>query len=100
VSDAPNVSEPPPYRNSEAAPFVYFDGVAAFGVMAGAIQIELAGRTIVPDGPKGTSAEFVTTGRLRCSPVAAAALRQAIDNCLKMLEQPPEAATVSAAKLN
>jgi hypothetical protein len=33
---------------NEWAPFIYCDGVSALGTQAGAIQIELAARTILP----------------------------------------------------
>jgi hypothetical protein len=43
--------------------------------------------------------KFITSGRLRCSPVAALSLRNAIDASLKMLEQPQQA-PAATAKLN
>ena len=91
----------PTFRSSETAPIVYFDIVPTYGVMAGAIQIELAGRNInpLPDGE--TQVEFMVTGRLRCSPVAAENLRDAIDKALEMLEQVHEEGPAAAAsKLN
>src|SRR5581483_5790958 len=33
---------------NQSAPFVYCDGVSAYGTQNGAIQIELAARTIIP----------------------------------------------------
>ncbi len=36
--------------SSEQAPFIYFDGVATYGVNNGAIQMELAANTIMPEG--------------------------------------------------
>ena len=77
----------PPYRNVDTAPFVYFDVVPSFGVMQGTVQIELAARTLSPAG-KDLAIELVACGRLRCSPMAAQALRDAIDKSLKMLAQP------------
>lgn len=35
---------PPPYRNADTAPFIYFDFAPTFGIIAGAIGIELAAR--------------------------------------------------------
>ena len=77
----------PPYRNVDNAPFVYFDVVPSFGVMNGTVQIELAARTLSPAG-RDVEVELVACGRLRCSPAAAQALRDAIDKTLKMLAEP------------
>jgi hypothetical protein len=72
---------------NESAPFLYFDGVSAFGMQNGAIQIELAARTIVPIPDGGTRNEFVATAHLRCSPAAATALKEALDGALAMFAQ-------------
>ena len=69
------------------ARFIHFDGVAAHGVMNGAVEIELASRILIPANDR-TIVEFVINGHIRCSPSAARALRSAIDDCLRMLEQP------------
>jgi hypothetical protein len=69
------------------APFIYFDGVAALGVQAGSIQIEVAARTILPAADGGVSTEFVVTGHLRCGLAAALALREAIERSLAMFTQ-------------
>jgi hypothetical protein len=90
----------PAYRDSEIAPIIYFDVVPALGTMNGAIQIELASRTLAPLPDNQAQVTFMTTGRLRCSPAAATALREAIDKALKMLQQPQEAVTVSTGRLN
>jgi hypothetical protein len=80
------------------APFIYFDGVAGLGVQAALIQIEVAAGTILPTAAGGTRHEFVVTGHLRCSLVAALALKEAIERCLAMFtqatqgKQPPEPA--------
>jgi hypothetical protein len=81
------------------APFVYFDIIAAHWTMNGAIQIELASRILVatPDG--GIIPKFISSGRLRCSPLAATNLRNSIDLALKMLEQ-PQPNPVAASQLN
>jgi len=71
---------------SELAPFVYFDGVATFGIHNGAIQIELAANTILPEG-KGVKIDVMITAHLRCSPVAVIGLRDTIDKALALLEQ-------------
>jgi hypothetical protein len=85
---------------NEWAPFIYCDGVSALGTQAGAIQIELAARTILPTPDGGTRNEYVATAHLRCSPAAAIALKEALDKALAMLaqamqqgqEQPPQPA--------
>jgi hypothetical protein len=70
--------------SSHAAPFIYCDGVATFGLQGGVIQIELAANTTVPDGA-GTKEELLIVAHLRCAPGAARAIRDAID---KMLAEP------------
>jgi hypothetical protein len=74
--------------SSEQAPFIYFDGAATYGVSNGAIQIELAANTIMPEGT-GTRTDVLITAHLRCSPAAAMGLRDAISRALEMtgLEQ-------------
>jgi hypothetical protein len=91
---------PPPYEHSGSAPFIYCDGSGAYGVMNGAIQIELASRILIPRADGGTDVKFVTTGHLRCSPAAAKLIREAIDGALKMLEQPNPTPAVAGIKLN
>jgi len=71
--------------SAETAPFVYFDGVMTAGVHHGTIQLELAAGTLVPTPDGKTTTVHVITGHLRCSPSAAASLRQAIDGVLLLL---------------
>jgi hypothetical protein len=71
---------------SELAPFVYFDGVPTFGIHNGAIQIELAANTLLPEG-KGVKIDVMITAHLRCSPAAAIGLRETIDKALALLQQ-------------
>jgi hypothetical protein len=87
----------PPYRNSDTAPFVYFDLVAANGVINGAIQIEVAARTLTPTPDGGVHVEFVATAHIRCSPIAAHLLRNSIDASLKMLEEEQQNASKAPA---
>jgi hypothetical protein len=63
VVETPGVTIAP--GSSESAPFIYFDGVPTFGIRNGAIQIELAANTILPDG-KGVKIDVVMTAHLRC----------------------------------
>ena len=81
------------------APLVYFDIVGAYGTMHGAVEIELATRILVPKQDGSTEVKFLSSGRLRCSPTAAANLRNALDAALKMLEQ-PQAEPVAASRMN
>ena len=94
----------PPFRDIPTAPFVYFDLAAAYGVLAGAIEIELAARTLIPSEDGATKAEIVTTARLRCSPAAAASLGDALTKALEMLrdlqQQSGPSAAGAASKLN
>jgi hypothetical protein len=101
MSETPGAPDAPvpPYEDSSTAPFVYFDLVPTHGIMNGAIQIELAARVLLPKDGGGVLVKFVACGRLRCSPVAAGHLRDAIVGALKMLEQPQEGPT-AASKLN
>ena len=87
-------------RDSDAAPFLYFDIAPAYGIFHGAIQIEVASRvlTVAPGG--GAKVEFVTTAHIRCSVQAATNLRNALDDALKMLEQPEEGPAVGMGRLN
>jgi hypothetical protein len=68
--------------------------------MAGAIQIEVIARILIPsaDGPVGFKA--VPTARLRCSPAAAQSLRLSIDEALKMVEQAQPQPAMAGSKLN
>ena len=82
-----------------AAPVVYFDITGAYGTMHGTVEIELATRILVPRSNGSTDVKFLCSGRLRCSPNAAANLRSAIDAALKMIESPrPD--PVAASKMN
>ena len=87
----------PTYINTSTAPFVVFDVVAAHGVLNGAVQIELAGRTLIPKDDGTVGIEIVAAARLRCSPAAAIALRDAINGALEMLQQPSEPTPVASA---
>jgi hypothetical protein len=105
MQDDPKMSAPfPPFHSADLAPFIYFDLAVTYGTMAGAIQIELAARTLVPVEDGSTRPEFVITGRLRCSPAAISSLRDAIDRTLELLrqvqEQPGSADKAPAGRLN
>lgn len=82
-----------------AAPLVYFDIVGAYGTFHGMVEIELATRIVIPKPDGSTEVRFMSSGRLRCSPTAAANLRNGLDTALKLLEQ-PQAHAVAASELN
>jgi hypothetical protein len=67
---------------AEAAPFVYFDGAATFGMHQGVVQIELAANILNLDGKGGVRNDVVVTAHLRCSPDAARNLQKEIGNAL------------------
>jgi len=82
-----------------AAPLVYFDITGAYGTMHGTVEIERASRILVPKPNGSTDVKFLCSGRLPCSPNAAANLRSALDAALKMIETPrPD--PVAASKMN
>ena len=82
------------------APLVYFDIVGAYGTMNGAVELELATRILVPKPDGSTEVKFISSGRIRCSAIAAVNLRNGIDAALKMLEQPQDSTAIGSGKLN
>jgi hypothetical protein len=88
------------FRDSTTAPFVYFDVAATHGVVNGAVQIELVSRILVPLEDGGVQMEFLTTGRLRCSPVAAKGLQDSIQKALEMLSLPQQEQAAAKGTLN
>jgi hypothetical protein len=76
------------FRDNNYAPIVYFDATSAHGVLNGTIQIELVARILVRRDDDSAGFEFLTTGRLRCSPTAANHLRDALGKALEMLSLP------------
>ena len=84
-----------------AASLVYFDIIGAYGIMHGTVEVELATRILSPAANGATDVRFLSSGRLRCNPTAAAHLRNALDAALKMLEPPqPQPDPVAASKMN
>jgi hypothetical protein len=72
---------------SEQAPFVYFDGVVGLGTNHRAVQLELAARTVVPNGEGGVESKIVVACHIRCSLHAAASLRMpSIRSCPRQSE--------------
>ena len=100
-TNAPISAAFPPFDNASSAPFIYFDIVPTPGIFNGTIQIELFSRLLAPNPDRTVEVKFLATGRLRCSPVAAGLLRDAIEAALKMLEQPQQQGPAAATgKLN
>ncbi len=90
---------PPEYVSVPTAPVVYFDFAPAYGTMGGIIQVELAMRGLAPLQDGGVDTPTIETGRLRCNPIAAKYLKDALEAALKMSEQ-PQASPVAAGRLN
>jgi hypothetical protein len=88
------------YGNSSAVPFIYFDGVACHGSLHGVVKIELAARILIPTPDGGVELKFVPTGRLRCSPAAAASLRQSIEIAVKMAQHAQQQLPAAVSILN
>lgn len=89
--ERPALTDRPPFRENSAAAFIYFDAVPTFGVLSGAIQIELTCRVLEPNDRGGVDVHFLSTGHLRCTPAAAVQLRDALNKTLEMISQPQEA---------
>ena len=81
------------------APIISFDYVPTYGIFAGVIHIELAARTLLPLANGRAVSRMVEVGRIRCSPAAAKALKEALEAALKTLEQ-PQSPPVAALKPN
>jgi hypothetical protein len=102
MTDTPSSSDllPLGYKTVSTCPLIYFDFVPTHGTLGGAVQIELAARTLAPSQQSGgVIIETIEVGRLRCSPMAAKFLRDALDAALKMLENPQDD-HASSGKLN
>lgn len=80
----PGASPAPLIKNSAAAPFIHFDNVPVMGTYQGNIEVELAGRTLMPKPDGSVFAELNCTGHLRCSPTAAQMLIEALEKALEM----------------
>jgi hypothetical protein len=100
MTDETTPTDPPVFKCPDNVPIVYLDGIAAFGVMNGAVQIELATRRLIPQPQGGVAVEFFCSGHLRCSPAAADQLRNAIGKAMDMLQQPQQGPAVASNRLN
>ena len=86
----------------DAVPIVYFDHVPCYGVTNGSIQLELAASVLKPNADGKTKSVLIGTAHLRCSPLAARHLRDAIDRLLatmtRSVQQPPGSAAPVSPK--
>lgn len=87
LTSVPAAAQPSVF-GSDAAPVIYFDGVIAFGICNGVIQLELAANHLVPVSLDGTKikVKHVIAVHLRCSPDTANNLMEVIE---KVITKPP-----------
>jgi len=80
---------------SDTAPIVYYDGVLAWGLLNGVVQVELAANHLMPVS-LGENADVktrtVVTAHLRCNLVAAQNLRDVLDAAIRRAMTPPDKA--------
>jgi hypothetical protein len=76
------------YLPVPTVPIIYFDFAPTFGHLGGNIQIELAARIVLPLEDGTIDNPMIETGRLRCSKTAAVSLKNALEQALKMLDEP------------
>jgi hypothetical protein len=74
-------SSPSAVFGSDAAPVIYFDGVVAFGIRDGVIQLELGTNQLVPVTLEGTQVKtkIVIAAHLRCTTQTATNLMEIIE---------------------
>jgi hypothetical protein len=77
----------PMLKNAGNAPLVYFDSVPVFGTFVGNLEVELAARMMMPKPDGSVMVDMACTAHLRCSPVAAMALIDALTKALDMLSK-------------
>jgi hypothetical protein len=103
LADMPKASDKsllPGYVSVPTAPIINFDVVPASGYLAGMIQIELAGRILLPLTEGRLDAHLIEVGRLRCSPHAATLLKEALETVLSKIDRPQSPPMAAAAKAN
>jgi len=92
VSAHPKTPAPkiqPVVKNAATAPIIYFDSVPTFGVMANVMEIDLSATVLALFADNSVKRESVCVAHLRCSTDAMVALRNAIDQALKMSKAMP-----------
>lgn len=83
---APTKAAAPAVYGSDAAPVVYFDGVVAWGLLNGVMQVELAANHLLPTSLTGDAevkTRAVMSAHLRCNLVAAQQLRDMLDAAIR-----------------
>ena len=74
-------------HGGDAAPFVYFDGAVAYGVIGNVVQIEIAANVVVPVSANGKSeirTRSVVVAHLRGTHATMAQLADAIEKALML----------------
>ena len=87
-------------HGGDVAPFIYFDGAVAFGVIGVNVQIELAANVVVPVSANGKSevrTRSIVVAHLRGSHAVMAQLADAIEKAL-MLTGPLDRNAMPEAK--
>ena len=75
------------------APFIYVDGVGAYGITRGIAHVALeVARHTVTDGGKLAVSDAVTVAHLRLPPHAVMALKKALDGIDLIIKTPPNPA--------
>lgn len=104
VKHNPSPSAAPLMKNAAAAPVIYFDNAPVMGAFSGNIEVELTSRVLIPKAGGGVAAELNCVAHLRCSPMAAMALMEALEKALvlhgKQLEQGEAAGDHEPTALN
>lgn len=93
MSVAPKKPAPSPsVFGSDAAPVIFFDGIAAYGHRDGVVMLELAANHLLPVAIGGNEVKtrIVVSAHLRCGVPALLALRAVID---EMIAAPATGAT-------
>lgn len=79
----------PAFVENVHAPIVYFDVPVSYGSLNGVIQVDLGAQvnSPLPRG-QGVHTSMTSVARIRCSPGAAAALRDSLNLALQTLSEP------------
>jgi hypothetical protein len=88
------------FEHNPGAPTLFFDGCNAFGVFNGVVEVELAGRALVPQAGGDIIAKVSTIARLRCSATAAVQLRNALDRAIRLSNGVNDSSVAIAQRAN
>ena len=75
-------------KNAGLAPVIFFDGVPAYGLLNGVVELELAVRMLAPKSDGNVAVDMTCVAHLRCSLAAAVNLRDAVDKAIEMAKGP------------